>query len=55
MGLGLAISASIISEHGGEIEAGDNDSAGAWFQITLPVAPEPQNKDKVQEEEDMVI
>jgi len=54
MGLGLAISASIISEHGGMIKAGDNETAGAWFQITLPVVEEPKKTDKIKQE-DMAI
>lgn len=37
MGLGLAISASIIHEHNGELAARDRSPCGAEFTITLPV------------------
>ncbi len=36
MGLGLAISASIIQEHGGRISACNSDLGGAEFVIHLP-------------------
>jgi C4-dicarboxylate-specific signal transduction histidine kinase len=36
MGLGLAISASIIQEHGGSLTAKDAKDGGAEFVITLP-------------------
>ena len=36
-GLGLAIVRRIIAEHGGSIEAGDNEPAGTRFTIELPV------------------
>jgi signal transduction histidine kinase len=39
MGLGLAISHSIIEAHGGRIWASNDPSGGATFYLTLPVAP----------------
>jgi signal transduction histidine kinase len=38
MGMGLAISRSIIEEHGGELIFTPNDSPGATFRFTLPYA-----------------
>ncbi len=43
MGLGLAISANIIKDHGGTMSARDRPNGGAVFRITLPRAkPPPQ-------------
>ena len=39
MGMGLAISRSIIEAHGGRIWATANDGRGATFQFVLPVDP----------------
>ena len=36
-GLGLAIVRRIVAEHGGSIEAGDNQPRGTRFTIELPV------------------
>jgi signal transduction histidine kinase len=36
-GLGLAVSARIVEEHGGWIEAANNDDGGATFTVFLPV------------------
>ena len=37
LGMGLAVSRSIIEAHGGRLEAFPNDGPGATFQFTLPV------------------
>lgn len=39
MGIGLAISKSIIEAHGGAMTAGANPTGGAQFRFTIPVAP----------------
>lgn len=36
MGLGLTISAGIVSDHGGDISAHNNETGGATFTIRLP-------------------
>jgi signal transduction histidine kinase len=38
MGMGLAISRSIIDAHGGRLWTEANDPYGATFQFTLPIA-----------------
>lgn len=45
MGMGLAISRTIIQAHGGEIRAANNALGGATFAFTLPCLdqPEPEN------------
>ena len=40
MGMGLAISQSILEAHDGSLDALNNPEGGATFQITLPVQPE---------------
>jgi PAS domain S-box-containing protein len=39
LGMGLAVSRSIIEAHGGQLGAIPNDGPGATFQFTLPVGP----------------
>ena len=41
MGLGLAISRSIIDAHGGRLWAEANDGPGATFWFTVPAAARP--------------
>jgi len=38
MGMGLAISKSIIESHGGKLWAEPNEQGGATFKFTLPVS-----------------
>ncbi len=44
MGLGLAISASIVQEHGGSIEARSPAGGGAEFTVTLPLREEGEKR-----------
>ncbi|MBV9873136.1 MAG: response regulator [Verrucomicrobia bacterium] len=39
LGMGLAVSRSIIEAHGGRLEAFPNEDRGATFQFTLPILP----------------
>ncbi|MBV8525776.1 MAG: hypothetical protein JOY71_27305 [Acetobacteraceae bacterium] len=39
MGMGLAISRSIVEKHGGRIRASPDTSRGTKFQFTLPAGP----------------
>ena len=40
LGIGLAISRSIIEAHGGRIDATSNDQSGTTFRFALPLAEE---------------
>lgn len=42
MGMGLAISRTIIESHGGRLWATSNSPRGAVFQFTLPVAADSE-------------
>jgi two-component system sensor histidine kinase DctS len=42
LGMGLAISRSIVTAHGGRLWAEANPDGGATFRVSVPVAAEPQ-------------
>ena len=46
MGMGLAVSRSIIEAHGGRLWASANEPRGAVFQFTLPTAREDESRPK---------
>ncbi|MGE0441936.1 MAG: PAS domain S-box protein [Gemmatimonadales bacterium] len=41
LGLGLATVNSVVSALGGRLEFGNRPSGGAWFQVAIPVPPQP--------------
>ncbi|WP_171133407.1 ATP-binding protein [Ruegeria sp. HKCCA5014] len=45
MGLGLAISASIVKDHDGTMTAQNRDSSGTVFRVTFPTALRPEDTD----------
>jgi signal transduction histidine kinase len=45
MGIGLAVSRSIVEAHGGRLWAENNPAGRATFNVTLPVSPVVQTFD----------
>jgi signal transduction histidine kinase len=39
MGIGLAVSRSIVEAHGGRLWAENNKTGGATFNVALPLTP----------------
>ncbi len=46
MGLGLAISAKIIKDHGGTMSARNTETGGAVFRVDLPKTPSSQDQEQ---------
>jgi two-component system, NtrC family, sensor kinase len=54
-GLGLSISHRVITQHGGEIEAGsDGPGKGSTFTVRLPIQPPPNAPEQGQDVQDPV-
>jgi two-component system sensor kinase FixL len=47
MGMGLAISRTIIEAHGGKIWAENNPTGGATFKFTLPASGKQRTTNKI--------
>ena len=47
LGIGLAISRSIVQAHGGVLRVRDNKPQGAVFSLTLPLRPETRDDGKI--------
>ena len=48
VGLGLAISSSIVKDLGGRLTARNSESGGAVFELTLPILRDPGARSSVQ-------
>jgi signal transduction histidine kinase len=54
-GLGLSISHRVITQHGGDIEAGsDGPNKGSTFKVRLPIQPPPNAPEQGQDVQDPV-
>ena len=49
MGIGLAVSRSIVEAHGGRLWAENNKTGGTTFSVALPLSPERSTTTQIQE------